>query len=497
LEDFVRLMAYPFLACLLLAGIHVYLGIHVIARKVIFVDLALAQIAALGGVYGVLLGYDFHDDPWAVKAYSLAFALVGAAVFSFTRTRRERVPHEAIIGITYAVALAATILATSHLPHGSDDVRQLLSGNILWVRADTVLWTAALYATLGILLAASHRKLLRISIDADAAHDEGVQVRLWDFFFYTVFGFVVTSSVAIAGVLLVFSYLVIPAVVAVLFADRVRTRLAIGWACGTLVSFLGVTASYFADLPSGPTIVVTFGIFLVVATLLRYILRAERKGPALARSAGSTALVLAFFGATLLLRKQEHEEPLDMLHSSVVNDRLLVVEMARADDELFAAIRPELSAVLADPNPDIRAAAAELATERDADEAIDAIHGLLLDPDDHARESALRAIRHFRAPSSLEPLLDALDLEEDEYLRIDLAHALLELLDRRGIPPLLELMDHSSIPQVRTEAWEALQLHTEPPVEFASSDAPDSAANDEALGALRAWTATDIEIHTH
>src|SRR5688572_12264450 len=134
---FLESMAWPFAACLVLAGIHVYLGIHVLARKVIFVDLALAQIAALGTVWGVILGWDVHEDPWPIKGFSLAFCVLGAAVFSATRARRERVPHEAVIGITYAVALAATILLSSDLAHGAEEVRELLTGSILWVRPET------------------------------------------------------------------------------------------------------------------------------------------------------------------------------------------------------------------------------------------------------------------------------------------------------------------------------------------------------------------------
>ncbi|MDH3216769.1 MAG: metal ABC transporter permease, partial [Candidatus Krumholzibacteria bacterium] len=249
MDEFLRSMTYPFLACLLLAGMHVYLGIHVIERKVIFVDLALAQIAAFGAVYGILLGYEIREDPWAVKGFSLAFAFIGAAVFSLTRTRRERVPQEAIIGITYAVALAASILASAHLPHGAEEMRELLAGSILWVRGDTLVYLAILYVVIGLFHYAFRHRFLLVSMHPEQAMAQGVRIRMWDFLFYVSFGFVVTNSVAIAGVLLVFSYLVIPAVVAVLFAERIGPRLIIGWAVGTLVSFFGVVISYVRDLP--------------------------------------------------------------------------------------------------------------------------------------------------------------------------------------------------------------------------------------------------------
>ena len=203
-------MLYPFLACLVLTGMHVYLGVHVIARKVIFVDLALATIAALGALWGALLGWDVHHDEWAIKGFSLAFTFLGAAVFALTRGRKERVPHEAIIGITYAVALAAMILGSSKLPHGAEEVRDLQAGSILFVGAGTVAATAGLYALIGLFHYRFRHQFFSLSEDPEGAQARGLNVKFWDFLFYASFGFVVTSSVAIAGILLVFAYLVIP-----------------------------------------------------------------------------------------------------------------------------------------------------------------------------------------------------------------------------------------------------------------------------------------------
>src|SRR5262245_58691990 len=157
-------MIWPLLACLVLTGIHVYLGIHVIARKVIFVDLALATIAALGAVWAALLGWDLHEDAWTVKLFSLFFTFLGAAVFSFTRMRHERVPHEAVIGITYAVALAAIILGTARLPHGAEEVRDLQAGSILWVDGRTIGLTALLYSAIGAFHWVFRRRFLAISL---------------------------------------------------------------------------------------------------------------------------------------------------------------------------------------------------------------------------------------------------------------------------------------------------------------------------------------------
>lgn len=498
MTEFLQLMTLPFLACLLLAGIHVYLGIHVLARKVIFVDLALAQIAALGGVFGVLLGYDFHDDPWAVKAYSLAFALVGATIFSWTRARHERVPHEAIIGITYAVALAATILATAHLPHGGEDVRQLLAGSILWVRSETLIATGALYGAIAVVLAATHRRLLAISTDPERAHDAGVRVRTWDFVFYALFGFVVTSSVAIAGVLLVFAYLVIPAVLAMLFAERVGTRLAIGWICGTLVSFAGVAISYRSDLPSGPTIVVAFGVVLAIAAVAREIARSPHRGKTALRAIAGTALLFAFaLGAWSFRKSEADESPRAQLESPEPTERYFVVDGAITDDTLWNELEESLRKRLDDDDPDVRSTAIELAVAREAVDWLADIHDRLGDEDDHVRESALRAIRHFRSDTSLAPLMAALQSETDEYLVVDIAHALIEVGDARGLPALVRSMDTCTIPQVRKEAWETLRVHTHPPIRFDPTHDADDPANDAAVSTLTEWIATGPEIHPH
>ena len=307
MTELVRTMALPFVACLLLAGIHVYLGIHVLARKVIFVDLSLAQIAALGAIVGVLLGYDPEHDALVMKLFSLSFAVAGAAVFSLTRMRHERVPQEAIIGISYAVALAASILASARLAHGADEMRELLAGSILWIRAPDLAVAGALYGAVGLFHFVFRRRFLQISFALDDAVRSGLNVRLWDFLFYLSFGIVVTSSVAIAGVLLVFCFLVVPAVFAVLFAESITARLILGWIAGTVVSFAGVTISYAKDLPSGPTIVVCFAIGLVFAGIVYYVRGAERRALAEEREKGLEELLeLPGVGPQLAETLREH-----------------------------------------------------------------------------------------------------------------------------------------------------------------------------------------------
>jgi zinc/manganese transport system permease protein len=266
-----QFLAAPFAASLILAGIHAYLGLHVVERGVIFVDLALAQIAALGTVVGFLAGADLHGG--GAYGWSLGFTFIGAALFAATRTRSGRIPHEAIIGIVYAVSAAASIAAMSRAPEGAEHLKDMLVGNILVVSWGEVGRTAALYGAVGLFHYVFRRRFLLISMDAEGARGEGVSIRLWDFLFYVSFGFVVTSSVAIAGVLLVFSYLIVPSVCAMMFAERVGSRLAIGWSMGAGVSAAGVALSFVMDLPTGATIVCTFGGALLVAAGIRAIQR--------------------------------------------------------------------------------------------------------------------------------------------------------------------------------------------------------------------------------
>lgn len=260
----------PFVASLILTGIHAYLGVHVVERGVIFVDLALAQIAALGATIAIVAGM----DPHGTRAYwiSLGFTFLGAGIFALARTRRAHIPQEAFIGITYAVASAAAILAMSKATGETEHLKDMLVGNILAVSWEEVRWTALLYAAIGLFHYLFRHKFLLISIHPREAEAQGISIRLWDFLFYASFGFVVTSSVAIAGVLLVFCYLIVPSVGAMLFADRIGPRLAIGWTMGTLVSALGVFLSVRLDTPTGATIVCTFGgvllaMFLVHASI--------------------------------------------------------------------------------------------------------------------------------------------------------------------------------------------------------------------------------------
>jgi zinc/manganese transport system permease protein len=257
-----------FVASLILTGIHSYLGIHVVERGVIFVDLSLAQIAAFGGTVGYLAGHEMHSTGSYV--YSLVFTLLGAAIFALTKSHgRTRIPQEAIIGIVYAVSAACAVLVMSKATRETEHLKEMLVGNILSTSWSDLAKTAALYALVGAFHFVFRERFLLISRDEPEAVRRGWNVRFWDFLFYASFGFVVTSSVAIAGVLLVFSFLIVPSVAAMLFAERIGVRLAIGWTMGVIVSAVGVWISFTLDLPTGAAIVATFGAALLVLAIVR------------------------------------------------------------------------------------------------------------------------------------------------------------------------------------------------------------------------------------
>jgi zinc/manganese transport system permease protein len=260
--DLLAILWAPFLMCLVLTGIHAYLGVHVLAREVVFVDIALAQIAALGATAAFLFGHEI--DTWESYALGLSAALLGALVLALTRSRRRHVSQEAVIGVVYAVSAAAAVLLADRAPHGADQVRTMLVGNLLAVRPEEVAKVALLYAAIGLFHWLCRRPFFLITTEPESAYREGWRVRLWDFLFYASFGVVVTSSVRIAGVLLVFSYLIVPALAGILLGRTVSHKLLIGWAFGSLVSVLGVAASAVFDFPTGATVVCAFGLTLIV-----------------------------------------------------------------------------------------------------------------------------------------------------------------------------------------------------------------------------------------
>ena len=453
----------PFVACLVLTGVHTYLGLHVVSRGVIFVDLALAQIAALGATFAFLLGYDPHGG--AGYLYSLGFAFIGAAIFSISRLKEQRIPQEAIIGITFAVASASAILIADRAPQGAEFVEAMLTGALLWVSWSTIIKTAVIYAGISLFHWIYRRRFLMLSLDPQRAEAEGWSVRWWDFLFYMSFGFVITWSVAIAGILLVFSFLIIPSVIGMLFASNTTTRLTIGWIVGTVVSMVGLLLSYRYDFPSGPAVVCTFGLALILAAVVRYVLAAERRTVALTRvAAGAFAMVAALWIAF----------------------NTAASPVATTEVDVAAA---------ANQGPAQRATAAldELAASR-GDPPVDAVQTLLSVGEGFHRmmstgqidvsEAAAQALARAPMDGEVDELLEEIAYHvPDPWARLRAAQGLLVRRDPLGVQPLIDLMDSDAPVFLKVQAVDALRQATHTDFGYDAQGSVEA----QAIAQWRAW----------
>ncbi|MCU0726188.1 MAG: metal ABC transporter permease [Planctomycetes bacterium] len=298
LSTLLWIMLPAFCECLVLVGIHSYLGLHVIKRKVIFVDLAFAQIAALG----TLIAFLFGIPPHTAEAFVFAVFLtaIGAAVFALCRFRRDLIPQEAVIGLVYAITAATAILLIDKAPHGAEHLKEIMTGSILWVKWPSVALAAVVYAAVGAFHYVFRRPFLLISEAPERAFESGLRVRFWDFLFYLSFGVVITLSVDVAGVLIVFVFLVAPAILAILVSDRLVVQLLTGWGLGVVVTALGLVLAYVKDLSTGPAVIAVYGVALLVAAGILHVVRAPRRGAALGRALLVTA-GFAAAGAALVL----------------------------------------------------------------------------------------------------------------------------------------------------------------------------------------------------
>ncbi|HSG98611.1 MAG TPA: metal ABC transporter permease [candidate division Zixibacteria bacterium] len=268
--EYIELLLWPFLFCVALISMYVYLGLHIVKRGVIFVDLALAQMAAVGVTIGTLLGFDERD----VTSYLLAFgaAVVGSVIFTLTRSLNSRIPQEAVIGVVYAVGSAAVIVLVSHSPEGAEHVRHLLAGALLTVSAGETARVAALFAALALFHWIFRSRFLELTFKGTTK-----QARLWDFLFYATFALSVTATVRTSGVLLIFIFLVGPALAAAFIGGSVRRSLALGWTFGIVGSVLGLTASVVFDTPPGATLVCGFGVIIALSAVAPFLLPGGRR----------------------------------------------------------------------------------------------------------------------------------------------------------------------------------------------------------------------------
>jgi zinc/manganese transport system permease protein len=462
-----RWMLIPFLACLVLSINHVYLGIHVIARKVIFVDLALAQIAALGATYALVLGYDPNSDSLKVSLFSLAFTFVGAGAFAIARMRKERIPQEAFIGIIYAAASAAAILILSKSATGGEELKHMLVGDVLLVSLRDVLNMAVLYGCIGIFHVIFRKKFLAISLDPGRAESSGMNIRLWDVLFYMSFGLVITKSVSIVGVLLVFSYLVVPAVVAQMWSDSIRGRLLLGWLVAILASTFGILWSFHSDYPTGPAVVVMLGLFLVASSIAYYIQNAPAKLNAAATVAGLALFGILFvsgldrFKKTVPETAAQKTDLVDMfLQELKSNDRATQLDGIRHLQEMKdPRIVPELDSLL---------------VRSQSDEVIEAV---------------ATAVSKQRDPRAIPFLRKAAAGETDYFLKLTIAEAQLNVGDKQGFSTLVSILKEDDAGYARHQANELLEKKSGR--KFGYNPDASASANSKALQEMAAWSANN------
>lgn len=449
-----ELMALPFAECLVLVGIHSYLGVHVLKRKVIFVDLAFAQIAALGTTVAYLFGL----QPTGPGAYvfSLLFTIIAAAVFAVTRLRDERIPQEAIIGLTYALAASLAILVIDRAPHGAEHIKDIMAGSILWVRGKDVAVAGAVYSLVGLFHFVFLDRFLLISDDVEEARRRGINVRLWDFLFYVSFGLVISLSVRVAGVLLVFVFLIVPAMLGLLITRKLRLQLLLGWGIGTVVSVVGLWLSDVADLPAGPAVVSFYGLVLVVVALLVYVKRAAPRKKALARVMAGALVVVGLagvlWGLGSLLSGSPFWEGPGHHHG----------DLQVLPSEQLDPAHTEGSGTQSAPK--------------------DPVAGLLRELED--LDLVGKTERLSRVPDAAS-LLALQGRTLDEETRFLAASRLLALDRKAGALALVEVLEHSSIPIFRSDALDLLESALGESFGMDAFEEPGAASNEEGLARLK------------
>ena len=474
----------PSAAALILVATHTYLGLHVISRNVFFVDLALAQVAALGSTVAFLYGFDTNDS---ITYYvSLLFAVGGAWFFSVARLPDNRVPEEAIIGLTFAVASAGAILLSAENPHGAEHLRDMMAGSILVVSPREVLHAALMYGAIGVFHWVFRKPLLRVSTDRDGARADGLRVRWWDFLFYLSFAIVITSSVRIAGVLLVFILLIAPAVCGAMFATGIRPRLLVGWASGALATTLGLGLSSRMDWPPAPAISCVFAAILIGAAVAVHLVRSERRAVVGARFAATTALLVAIaFGLTTVLRSQRDAhaaaEPGATAQDAVAGAPSAAGSEPHSHGEPehgLGGSRRDLLAALSDEHDNVRASAAEQLGALGAPEVLPELTRALDDPSDAVKEKAAEALGRIGRPEAAPALEAALRRpDQDEWVSLREAEALVRCGGREGVTALFDMAEHADAGLVRQQALERALAFTGQP----------AAADAAARSAARAW----------
>jgi zinc/manganese transport system permease protein len=474
LSQLVEINGLPLLSCLAVSGVLVYLGMHVVERKVIFVDLALAQIAALGVMWAILMGYDHETDTLAVTLYSLAFTALGALVFSITRTHHERVPHEALIGIIYVAASAGGLVLADRFALGTEALKELIAGRVALVTPGIVEKLALTCAVVAAVFVGLHRRLMRISTDPAAAEAAGMFLRGWDFLFYLLFGVLITQCVGVLGVLPVFAYLVIPAVAAAFLFQGVRARLIFGWVFAGVISLLGLETARVSQLDPGPTIVCLFAAGLVVLGVGLF-LRARRFAPRVVlRVVGFAVLFAAFLAGTLMFRKASPTDELATAIGFARSGEATKLRQAMVSFRQFpdaqARWLPLVVPMLQDADRVARGAAVGLLGDTRARAAVGPLAArLAVETDEEIRESVVRALRQIGDPAAVHPLAEAAAKELEPDVVVAMGVAAFELAGpgqdadlRKAADALVKVLADDDAPRAaRRDAGDALRAHVE------------------------------------
>ena len=262
----IEMLGLPFLACMMMGAILGYCGIHVLKREVIFIDIALAQIAAVGSIVAHL-AFDAEEGTLLAYIFSFGCVLSIAAFYALVRSRIVQISIEAVIGISYAIAAASALFLIGVAP-GHTHMDEMLSGSLLWIGLPEIIASLIVFCAIGFCLYVFRKPLLRISEDYHGALSRGVKVVWWDFLFYALVGVVITVSVRIAGVVVVFAFLIIPATTSALFSSRWGIRMLIAWSVAVAASIGGLLFGYYLDFSLGPVIALFMGAVLTIGVLL-------------------------------------------------------------------------------------------------------------------------------------------------------------------------------------------------------------------------------------
>ncbi len=489
--DFFAVMTWPLVLCLALGAVSTFLGERMLERRTVFLDLALAQVAGLGAVWGVMLGWSIDTSPWVIRSFAAGFVAVVAAGFTGLQGRDESVSKEALGGGLYALAAGGTLLISTSLHHGAQEVRDLLTGKLLFVRPRNILGGAALFAAVGAFV---HRFRARMA-PAVTRNKKGTRATVsepsqgWMFAFYAAVGLTVSYAVGLVGVLLVFAYLLLPAATGALLS-RGKATLRYGWLATLTGTTLGLAWAYAADLPPEPAVTVSLGVQLVAAAVTRHLASGRDRIGGLVAVLASVAFVAMLLAWTFQLRAREETfDPAEVTAPSGTQTAL--VDRLEREPQLWSQQRARVVGMLAGNDPTVRSRLLRMIAARADASLLDEVHTLLSDDDDLVRDSALQCVRTLALPASVPALVAAAEQETDEYLRADLGVALLELGSPKGLLPLLEVMELGRTEYARRAAFEGLRKHR-PGVD---DDAYDSAADEPgraaAVQALRAGLALD------